>query len=106
MLVEHGGHGGDVAAPVAVEIVDNYFAQVAPADKAAPHLGLPRRHGGIVTAVEDAGVGAGADEAAPARHAKPGAAAPAEAPPMKLDFTKPDDAPAAEEKPPAGETSR
>ena len=25
VLVEHGGHGGDVAAPLAMEIVDNYF---------------------------------------------------------------------------------
>jgi penicillin-binding protein 2 len=25
VLVEHGGHGGSVAAPVAVEIVENYF---------------------------------------------------------------------------------
>ncbi len=109
VLVEHGGHGGDVAAPVAVEIVDNYFAQVAPADKAAPRLGLPRRHAGIVTAVEQGGAGVGAEDAAPVKHAKPRAAAPAEAPPMKLDFSKPD-IPAAvpaeeteKEKPPAGE---
>ena len=43
VLVEHGGHGGDVAAPLAMEIVDNYFETVAPADKEAPHVGLPRR---------------------------------------------------------------
>jgi penicillin-binding protein 2 len=42
-LVEHGGHGGDVAAPVAMEIIHNYFESVAPADKEAPHVGLPRR---------------------------------------------------------------
>ncbi len=44
-LVEHGGHGGDVAAPVAMEIIHNYFETVAPADREAPHLGLPRRRG-------------------------------------------------------------
>jgi penicillin-binding protein 2 len=43
VLVEHGGHGGDVAAPLAMEIVHNYFETVAPADKDAPHVGLPRR---------------------------------------------------------------
>src|SRR5262245_44062159 len=43
VLVEHGGHGGDVAAPPAMEIVDNYFETVAPADREAPHVGLPRR---------------------------------------------------------------
>ena len=45
VLVEHGGHGGDVAAPVAMEIIHNYFETVAPADREAPHLGLPRRRG-------------------------------------------------------------
>ncbi len=44
VLVEHGGHGGDVAAPVAMEIIDKYFETVAPADREAPHVGLPRRH--------------------------------------------------------------
>jgi penicillin-binding protein 2 len=43
VLVEHGGHGGDVAAPPAMEIVDKYFETVAPADRDAPHVGLPRR---------------------------------------------------------------
>jgi penicillin-binding protein 2 len=43
VLVEHGGHGGDVAAPVAMEIIHNYFDSVAPADREAPHVGLPRR---------------------------------------------------------------
>jgi len=46
VLVEHGGHGGDVAAPVAMEIAHGYFESVAPADRAAPHLGLPRRRPG------------------------------------------------------------
>ncbi|HEY2731404.1 MAG TPA: penicillin-binding protein 2 [Polyangia bacterium] len=54
VLVEHGGHGGEVAAPLAVEIVNNYFDTVAPADKNAPHLGLPRRRGGIVPMGEEA----------------------------------------------------
>ena len=43
VLVEHGGHGGDVAAPLAMEIVDNYFATIAPADREAPRVGLLRR---------------------------------------------------------------
>jgi penicillin-binding protein 2 len=45
VLVEHGGHGGDVAAPVAMEIVRNYFDSVDPADKDAPRVGgQTRRH--------------------------------------------------------------
>jgi penicillin-binding protein 2 len=97
VLVEHGGHGGEVAAPVAVEIVDNYFAQVAPADAKAPHLGLPRRRGGGIIPPDQA-----AD--APVVHHKrarvEGTDKPSdlrEAPPMELDFSKPD----APEKPPA-----
>jgi len=43
VLVEHGGHGGDVAAPLAMEIVDKYFETVAPADRDAPRVGLLRR---------------------------------------------------------------
>jgi penicillin-binding protein 2 len=43
VLVEHGGHGGDVAAPVAMEIVHNYFDSVDPADRDTPRIGLPRR---------------------------------------------------------------
>jgi len=43
VLVEHGGHGGEVAAPVAMEIAHGYFESVAPADRAAPRVGLPRR---------------------------------------------------------------
>jgi penicillin-binding protein 2 len=50
VLVEHGGHGGDVAAPVAMEIIDKYFETIAPADRAAPHVGLPRRHKNLVEA--------------------------------------------------------
>ncbi|MBN2576754.1 MAG: penicillin-binding protein 2 [Deltaproteobacteria bacterium] len=37
VLVEHGGHGGAVAAPVAVEIVENYFDTVVPPEERA-HL--------------------------------------------------------------------
>jgi penicillin-binding protein 2 len=43
VLIEHGGHGGEVAAPAAMEIVHNYFETVAPEQKNAPHVGLPRR---------------------------------------------------------------
>ena len=46
VLVEHGGHGGEVAAPVAMEIAHGYFESVAPADRVAPHVGLPRRRPG------------------------------------------------------------
>ena len=34
--IEHGGHGGSVAAPVAVEIVENYFDTVVPPDERNP----------------------------------------------------------------------
>src|SRR5450759_4779401 len=36
VLVEHGGHGGSVAAPVAVEIVENYFDTVVSPDERNP----------------------------------------------------------------------
>jgi membrane peptidoglycan carboxypeptidase len=42
VLIEHGGHGGEVAAPAAMEIVKGYFDTVAPDQKNAPRLGLPR----------------------------------------------------------------
>jgi penicillin-binding protein 2 len=58
ILVEHGGHGGEVAAPVAMEIAHGYFESVAPADRAAPHLGLPRRRPGRLMATADPAVGA------------------------------------------------
>jgi penicillin-binding protein 2 len=38
LLVEHGGHGGDVAAPLAMEIVRSYFDTVAPAERDAPRV--------------------------------------------------------------------
>ena len=39
VMVEHGGHGGDVAAPIAMEIVRNTFDTVMPADREAPKVG-------------------------------------------------------------------
>jgi penicillin-binding protein 2 len=36
VLVEHGGHGGAVAAPVAAEIVENYYETVVPPDERNP----------------------------------------------------------------------
>jgi penicillin-binding protein 2 len=75
VLVEHGGHGGDVAAPLAMEIVDNYFATVAPADREAPRLGLLRRRAPKPPGTRPAG----AAPAAPG--AGTTAAPPAEAPP-------------------------
>jgi penicillin-binding protein 2 len=72
VLVEHGGHGGDVAAPVAMEIIDKYFESIAPADRAAPHVGLPRRHKNLVeapapTAEEDAWTEPGLARRSPSR---------------------------------------
>lgn len=43
VLVEHGGHGGEVAAPLAMDIVNNYFDTLAPEQKNAPKVVLPRR---------------------------------------------------------------
>jgi penicillin-binding protein 2 len=36
VLVEHGGHGGAVAAPVAAEIVESYFETVVPPEERNP----------------------------------------------------------------------
>jgi penicillin-binding protein 2 len=39
VIIEHGGHGGDAAAPVAVEIVDNYLELVMPpGEREAPKV--------------------------------------------------------------------
>jgi penicillin-binding protein 2 len=43
VLVEHGGHGGDVAAPLAMDIVQSYFENAPPAERDAPRVGLLRR---------------------------------------------------------------
>jgi penicillin-binding protein 2 len=46
VFVEHGGHGGAVAAPVAMEIVDNYFESVVPLeDRSPPRLARHTGHG-------------------------------------------------------------
>ncbi|HET6149095.1 MAG TPA: penicillin-binding protein 2 [Polyangia bacterium] len=42
VLIEHGGHGGEVAAPAAMEIMKGYFDTVAPEQKNVPRVGLPR----------------------------------------------------------------
>jgi penicillin-binding protein 2 len=39
VLIEHGGHGGEVAAPIAMEIAHAYFETVAPGDRAASKVG-------------------------------------------------------------------
>jgi penicillin-binding protein 2 len=96
VLVEHGGHGGEVSAPVATEIVEGYFAQVAPADKNAPKVGLPRRRAGAIIPSGDAEVPARPAMARP-RPAPAKPAALGEAPPMKLDLSKPDEPAPAEE---------
>ena len=43
VLVEHGGHGGDVAAPLAMEIIQHYFENAPAAEREAPRVGLQRR---------------------------------------------------------------
>jgi penicillin-binding protein 2 len=43
VLVEHGGHGGDVAAPLAVDMVQAYFENAPAAEREAPRIGLLRR---------------------------------------------------------------
>jgi hypothetical protein len=81
VLVEHGGHGGDVAAPLAMEIVDNYFQTVAPADREAPRLGTQRRRApkpAATPAKPAAAPAAGEAPAAPAATPAAPAAAPAE----------------------------
>ena len=46
VFVEHGGHGGSVAAPVAMEIVDSYFETVVPPeDRSPPRLAHHAGHG-------------------------------------------------------------
>jgi penicillin-binding protein 2 len=42
VIVEHGGHGADAAAPVAVEIVDNYLDMIIPAAEREPPPKLTR----------------------------------------------------------------
>jgi penicillin-binding protein 2 len=71
VLVEHGGHGGEIAAPMAVEIVNNYFETVAPEQKNAPHLGLPRRRGGVPTSAPEPAPAAVAPAPRPAQTAAP-----------------------------------
>jgi penicillin-binding protein 2 len=43
VIVEHGGHGGEVAAPIAMEFVKSYFDTVEPEARNAPRMGLPKR---------------------------------------------------------------
>jgi penicillin-binding protein 2 len=46
VIVEHGGHGADAAAPVAVEIVDNYLEMIIPPnEREAPKLTREARAG-------------------------------------------------------------
>jgi penicillin-binding protein 2 len=51
VLVEHGGHGGSVAAPVAMEIIDNYFESVVPPEERTPPR-LARRSQRMPTAAD------------------------------------------------------
>jgi penicillin-binding protein 2 len=92
VLVEHGGHGGDVAAPPAMEIINNYFETVAPADREAPRVGSQRRR-----APGPPVKPAAAKPAAPAAGAPPAAPAPA------APAAPPASAPAAPAEAPAGE---
>jgi hypothetical protein len=63
VFVEHGGHGGAVAAPVAMEIVDNYFESVVPPeDRSPPRLA---RHAGNSLGREEARVPSTISESRP-----------------------------------------
>jgi penicillin-binding protein 2 len=42
VLVEHGGFGGEVAAPIATEIMRGYFNEIEPSFRDGSPLGLPR----------------------------------------------------------------
>jgi membrane peptidoglycan carboxypeptidase len=70
VLVEHGGHGGSVAAPVAAEIVESYFDTVVPPDERnPPHL--VRRGERRLSATVDhdmPGLAAHESSSSPARH--------------------------------------
>jgi len=68
ILVEHGGHGGSVAAPVAMEIVDSYFETVVPPDdRAPPRLARrPPRSPASVAALSSAAAPGAQPEPAPA----------------------------------------
>ena len=57
VLIEHGGHGGEVAAPIAMEIAHGYFETVAPGDRVAPKVGLLRRKYGRSAPVRSVGDG-------------------------------------------------
>ena len=59
VLVEHGGHGGEIAAPLAMQLLHDYFETVAPGDRAAPKVGLPRRHYSLTMPVRASGAAAG-----------------------------------------------
>ncbi|HET6282469.1 MAG TPA: penicillin-binding transpeptidase domain-containing protein, partial [Polyangia bacterium] len=63
VLVEHGGHGGEIAAPVAMEIASNYFETVAPDQKNAPKVVLPKRRIEHAAAAPDTQANAPAEEA-------------------------------------------
>jgi penicillin-binding protein 2 len=63
VMVEHGGHGGDVAAPIAMEIVRNTFDTVMPADRDAPRVGRAVRR---AARAADAASGAGGRGTEPA----------------------------------------
>ena len=84
VLVEHGGHDGDVSAPLAMDIIHNYFETVAPADKDAPRVGRPKRRpqpperAAPARAATSAGSVEAAAPAAPAEPAAPEADADAE----------------------------
>ena len=79
VLVEHGGHGGSVAAPVAMEIIDNYFETVVPPEARTP----PRlaRYTGHLPAQEEFRLPAAVDEPSPAPRKRPAPILPAKSPP-------------------------
>jgi penicillin-binding protein 2 len=91
VLVEHGGHGGEIAAPIAMEIAHGYFDSVAPGERVAPRIGLLRRRPGrsapaSATESEPASVSASSASSVSASSASSvSASAPAPAPEQAQD---------------------
>lgn len=61
ILIEHGGHGGDIAAPVAMEIARNYFNDIAPAERDAPRLSKRLRPGSVPSTSVETEIDAGGE---------------------------------------------
>jgi membrane peptidoglycan carboxypeptidase len=93
VMVEHGGHGGDVAAPIAMEIVRNTFDTVMPAERDAPRVGRAVRRAARVA--EAAGV-----DPEPSKGSRPPAMGPGKQSSPSPDAPRGPTPTAAEEAPP------